>query len=109
MTLREFFKKYDIVGTDFARACEIPAGTMNTYIGRHRTPNLRNAVKIILQSRGMVTMVDLLRKDQPLMREDQPTMPWKPRRVLTRKKKYIPRGKRRAHYRKVYYNVVDDL
>lgn len=115
MTLKEFFDTCNINSKDFAAACEIPYGTLWTYASRHRTPNLRNSIKMILQSGGLVTMEDLLRKDQPLMRIDNPTQKWERRHKLKKRSKYKVKAnlkehhKKRTHYRQAYYKVVDQL
>lgn len=109
MTFREFIDRHDINIKDFADACEIPHTTLRSYVGRYRTPNLRNSIKIIIQSGGLITMEDLLRKDQPLMRLDQPFMRWKPRRVKTHKKMLIESVKQRDHYRWIYFRAIDEL
>lgn len=109
MTLREFIKTYEIVATDMARACEIDYSTFRTYIGRHRTPNLRAAIKIVHQTGGIVTLEDLLRKDQPLMRLDNPLAQWKPRKLKTSKRMAIAGDVRKKHYRKIYFHAHSQL
>jgi len=109
MTLREFIKEYGIVATDMARACEIEYSTFRTYIGGHRTPNLRAAIKIVLQTGGLVTMEDLLRKDQPLMRESNPLERWEPRKLKTNRKVKIAGDIRKGHYRKIYFHAHSQL
>lgn len=101
MTLREFIDAHGIVATDFARACEIEYQTFRTYIGRHRTPNLRASIKIVHQTGGLVTLEDLLRKDQPL--------DWKPRKLKTNRKVKIAGDIRKGHYRRIYFHAHSQL
>lgn len=108
MTIKEFMDAYNISPKGFAEACEINYSTFWTYVSRHRTPCLRASVKMVLQSGGLITLEDLLRKDQPLLWKRKP-------RLLKRNKMKIRANidkkiKRKRHYRKAYYKViVDDL